>query len=95
MAGTLAAIIIVVWFYKSALASGKAPLPSALLGFVVYFVPAVVWTLVVTPGMRDAVEHSPSTLSALVVQYTYVIVGMACAAWVKSRHFVKSDDKQN
>lgn len=94
MAGTIAAIIIVIWFYRSAITAGKNPLHSAILGFFVYFIPAVVWTLVVTPGMRDAVEHNPNTLSALVVQYTYVIVGIACAVWVKSRHFAKNDASQ-
>jgi hypothetical protein len=91
MAGTIAAILIVIWFYKSALKSGKEPLRSAALGFAVYFIPALVWTLVITPGMRDAVEHSPNTPLALVVQYTYVIVGMACAAWVKAKHFENHD----
>ncbi len=94
MAGTLAAILIVIWFYKSALATGKDPLPSAFLGFCVYFIPSMIWTLVITPGMRDALEHSPNTPMALVVQYTYVIVGMACAAWVKSRHFAKVDTSE-
>jgi hypothetical protein len=94
MAGSIAAIAIVYWFYKSAAAAGKEPLPSAFLGFIVYFVPAVAWSLVVTPGLRDAVEHNPGTLLALVVQYAYIVVGVACAAWVKSRHFTVAEDSR-
>jgi hypothetical protein len=91
MAGSIAAIAIVYWFYRSAVAAGKEPLPSAFLGFIVYFVPAVAWTLVVTPGLRDAVEHNANTLLALVVQYAYIV---ACAAWVKSKHFAVAEDSQ-
>lgn len=87
MAGSIAAVLMVVWFYKSAVATDKDPLPSAVLGFIVYFIPAVVWSTLVTPGLRDMVEHNPNTALALVVQYAYIIVGIACAAWVRSRHF--------
>lgn len=92
MAGSITAIAIVYWFYKSAGAAGKDPLASAFLGFIVYFIPAVAWTLLVTPGLRDAVEHNSNTLLALIVQYAYIAVGVACAAWVKPRHFAASKD---
>lgn len=92
MAASIAAMAIVYWFYKSAGPAGKDPLASAFLGFIVYFIPAVAWTLLVTPGLRDAVEHNSNTLLALVVQYAYIVVAVACAAWVKSRHFAVSGD---
>lgn len=87
MIGTIVALLVVYWFYKTAEAKGKEPLPAAILGFVVYLVPATAWTLVVTPSIRASVEHSPNFLLALLAQYAYILVALACAAFVKSRHF--------
>lgn len=87
MIGTITALLITYWFYKSAEAVGKNPLSSAGLGFLSYLVPCIVWTLTVTPGLRDAVDHNPSTLSGLFVNYAYILVGTACAIGIKFRHF--------
>lgn len=87
MLGSLAAIIIVFWYYQTAISKGKDPLASAILGFVVYLIPAASWTLLVTPSIRPEVEHSPNFLMALVAQYAYIIIAFACAAWVRYKHF--------
>lgn len=87
MAGTVTALLITYWFYRSAEATGKNPLSSAGLGFLSFLIPCIVWTFAVTPGLRDAVEHNPGTLSGLFVNYAYIVVGAACAAWVKHMHF--------
>ncbi|MGZ8145065.1 MAG: hypothetical protein ACXWTG_12965, partial [Methylosarcina sp.] len=57
------------------------------LGFLAYLIPCLAWTLAVTPGLRDAVEHDPSTLSGLFVNYAYILVGAACAIGMKFMHF--------
>lgn len=87
MVGAIAAILIVIWYYKSALETQKNPISSAALGLLVYFIPAIIWTVAVTPGLRDTVEHNPNLILGLIVRYGFVIVGVACAAWVKPRHF--------
>ncbi|MGZ8239735.1 MAG: hypothetical protein ACXW00_12945 [Methylobacter sp.] len=87
MAGTITALLITYWFYKSAKATDKNPLSSAGLGFLSYLIPCLVWTLTVTPGLRDAVEHNPGTLSGLFVNYAYILVGTACAIGIKYIHF--------
>jgi hypothetical protein len=87
MIGTITAFLISYWFYKSAEATGRNPLASAGLGFLSYLIPCIVWTLTVTPGLRDAVEHNPGTLSGLFVNYAYILVGTACAIGIKSMHF--------
>ena len=87
MLGTIAAIIIVFWFYQTALTKGKDPLASAFLGFVVFIIPSAAWTFLVTPSIRASVEHSPSFLLALFSQYAYIVIAFICAAWVRSRHF--------
>ncbi len=91
MAGTITALLISYWFYKSAEAVGKNPLSSAALGFLAYLIPCMVWTFAVTPGLRDAVEHNPGTLSGLFVNYAYIAVGAACAIGIKFLHFKQAD----
>ncbi len=91
MAGTITALLITYWFYKSAEATGKNPLSSAGLGFLSYLIPCIVWTFTVTPGLRDAVEHNPGTLSGLLVNYAYILVGSACAIGVKFMHFKQTE----
>ncbi|MCK9621907.1 MAG: hypothetical protein M0R47_15400 [Methylobacter sp.] len=91
MIGTITALLISCWFYKSAEATGKNPLSSAIVGFLSYLIPGVVWTFAVTPGLRDAVEHNPGTLSGLFVNYAYILVGIACAVGVKFMHFKQAE----
>ena len=83
MTGAIAAIIIAVWFYKSALDSGKNPVAAVVQGFIAYFIPAVIWTLLVTPGLRDTVEHEPGFFLGFIVRHAYAVVGVICAAWVR------------
>lgn len=92
MSGAIAAIIITIWFYKSALATGKNPVTSAVLGLTVYFTAALIWTLAVTPGLRDTIAHEPSFLLGMVVRHAYAVVGFTCAAWVKHKHFASAQE---
>ena len=83
MPGTIAAIIITVLFFRSALDSGKNPVNMALSGFLAFFIPALLWTYFITPGLKDTLAHDPSnTLLKLTASYAYVILGSACASWV-------------
>ena len=87
MVGTITAFIITYWFYKSAEAAGNNPLVSAGLGFLSYLIPCIIWSVAVTPGLRDSIEHNPGTLSGLFVNYAYILVGIACAIAFKFLHF--------
>ena len=91
MAGTVTALLISYWFYKSAEAAGKNPLTSAGIGFLCYLIPGIIWTIFVTPTLRDAFEHNPTTLFGLFFNYAYIAVGIACAVWVKFKHFAQPD----
>ena len=92
MVGGVAAILIAIWFYRSALAAGKSPLPWVFVGFVSYYLPALLWTLWVTPGLRDMVEHSQSVMLAIIVRFAYIVVGILCATLVRSRTLGRSDE---
>ena len=91
MLGSIAAILIVVWFYKSALDAGKNAVSWGCIGLVVYFIPALVWSYVVTPGLKDAFEHNRSPVIGFIVSYAYIAVGVACATWVRYRLCSQND----
>lgn len=83
MPGTIAAIVITVLFFKSALDAGKKPVNLAFSGFLAFFIPALLWTYFITPGLKDTLQHDPSnTLLKLTANYAYVALGSACASWV-------------
>jgi hypothetical protein len=90
MFGGIAAILIAIWFYRSALATGKRPLSWVFIGFVSYYLPALLWTMWVTPGLRDIVEHNQNIMLAMVVRFGYIVVGVLCAALVRSRTLGKN-----
>lgn len=89
MLGAIAAILITVWYYNGASESGRNPVHGAVTGFLVYFVPALLWTFLVTPGLRDTVEHDPGLLLGLVVRYGFVVVGVGCAVLFHYKVFTK------
>ncbi|MGZ5053133.1 MAG: hypothetical protein ACXWF8_19290 [Methylobacter sp.] len=91
MIGTITALLITYWFYKSAEATGKNPMNSAITGFLSYLIPCLVWTFAITPGVRDAVQHNPGTLSGLFVNYAYILAGIACAVGVKFLYFKQAE----
>ena len=80
MLGAIAAIAIVIWYYKGAIAIGKNPVHAVIIGLLLYFIPAILWTVYVTPGLRDTVEHNPGLILGLIVRYGFVVVGVCCAA---------------
>lgn len=88
MPGTIAAIIITILFFRSALNSGKNPVNMALSGFLAFFIPALLWTYFITPGLKDTLAHDPSnSLLKFTANYAYVILGSACASWVWFKTF--------
>ena len=49
---------------------------------VVYFLAALLWSLIVTPGVKDAAIHNQSGLLIFIVRYAYIAVGLMAAAGV-------------
>ena len=77
--GSIAAILVFVWFYNTASNSGRNPLHWAIAGFVVYFIVALIWTYFVNPSIKDAAMHSRSVLLMYIVRYAYIVVAVTCA----------------
>ena len=91
MIGAIAAILIVYWYYKGAISAGKNPVTWALIGLLVYFIPAILWTYFINTGLRDSVEHSQNMFLAIIVRYAYVAVGAACAILYRKKVLEKID----
>lgn len=93
MPGTIAAIIITILFFKSALKAGKNPVNMAFSGFLSFFIPALLWTYFFAPGLKDSLQHDPSnTLLKFTANYAYVALGLACSSWVWFRIFKNKEE---
>ncbi len=84
MLSAIAAVLVAVWFYYSAPRSGRAPVSWAVSGLVIYALTALLWTLGVTPMVKDAAIHTQSGLWVFVTRYAYIIVAVLAAAVVNT-----------
>ncbi|WP_445370273.1 hypothetical protein ACH518_12155 [Methylomonas sp. HW2-6] len=84
MIGSVAAALIAVWFYNTAARSGRPAISWAVSGVVVYFLAAVLWTLVVTPAIKDTASHTQNGVLVFIVQYAYIAFGAAAALAVNA-----------
>jgi len=82
MLGVIAAAFVCVWFYSSAPRSGRPQISWSVSGVVVYFLAALLWSLLVTPSIKDAAIHNQSGVLIFIVRYAYIAVGMMAAAVV-------------
>lgn len=80
MLGVIAAIAVCFWFYSTAARSGRAPISWAISGVVVYFLAGLLWSLIVTPAIKDAATHNQSGFLIFIVRYAYIAFGMVSAA---------------
>lgn len=84
MVGSIAALLIGIWFYLSASRSGRASVSWGISGVLVYFMAALLWTLLITPSVKDAATHGQSALLIFIARYAYVLFGVVCAAAVNA-----------
>jgi len=82
MLSFLVAVLIAVWFYYSAPRSGRPPISWAISGVVVYSLVAVIWTLAITPDVKDAAIHNQSGILVFVTRYAYILAAALAAAAV-------------
>lgn len=77
--GSIAGIIIAVWFYNTASRSERDPLNWAIAGFIVYLIVAMFWTFIVNSGIKDAAIHSRSYFLSYIARYAYIVVAFVSA----------------
>jgi len=79
MLGSIAAALIGIWFYHTASRSGRPAVSWAVSGVVIYFLAALLWTLAVTPSIKDMASHNQSTVLIFIVRYAYIGFGVLTA----------------
>ncbi len=84
MFGVIAAGLVVVWFYNTANRSGRSPVSWGVSGVVVYFLAALLWSLIITPFIKDTAIHTQSGVLIFVVRYAYIVFGLVVAAAVNA-----------
>lgn len=82
MLGVIAATLVGIWFYNTAARSGRPPVSWGVSGTVVYFLAALLWSLIVTPSIKDAAIHNQSGVLIFIVRYAYILIGLIAAAIV-------------
>ncbi|MEI8574801.1 hypothetical protein U737_15480 [Methylomonas sp. LW13] len=84
MLGSIAAALVGIWFYNTAARSSRPPISWAVSGVVVYFLAALLWTLAITPSVKDAASHSQSAALIFIVRYAYIGFGVLVAILLNS-----------
>lgn len=85
MLGGIAAVIIVIWFYRSAEARGLPPIQWGFAGLIAYYVPNFIWSLLVAkPWLVSLHAQNAAGLSSI-VGHSSILIGAAAAAAV---HFL-------
>jgi len=77
--GSIAAILVLVWFYNTAPNYGRNPVHWAIAGFLVYFIIALFWTYTINPAIKEAAIHSRSTVLVFITRYAYIAVSLVGA----------------
>ena len=77
--GSLGAIFILYWFYRSAPGFNRKPLNWAVTGVSLYFIIALLWTYFVNPDIKDAAMHNRNTLLMYISKYAYIVIAFTTA----------------
>ena len=77
--GSIAGIVILVWYYQTAPKFDRSPIHWAIAGFVVYITVALFWTYFINPSIKDAAMHSRNTFLMYFVRYAYIVIASVIA----------------
>lgn len=75
--GGVIAILIAIWFYRTAESKGVEPFPWAIAGTIFYYLPMGLWTWIVGPMLRNPHPTSAGTPFLVLLAPTVVGVGVA------------------
>lgn len=82
MFGGIIAVMIVLWFYRSAEARGLPNFQWALAGLIAFYVPNFIWSLVIAKPMMTTLHAQNATATASFWGFSSVFVGAIVAALV-------------
>lgn len=79
--GAIISTLCAVWFYRTAAAKGAPAVQWAVVGFGVYFLTNLIWTLWVTKPIATKLVIQGTTLKAGILSSSGILIG-AGAAWL-------------
>ena len=75
MLGGIVAVIIAVWYYRSAERRGIPPMPWAFAGVIAYYVPNFIWSLLVAKPWLSQLHAQNAAVLSSVVGHSSILVG--------------------
>ncbi|BBL72436.1 hypothetical protein [Methylogaea oryzae] len=82
--GGIIAILVAIWFYRTAESKGAEPFSWAIAGTIFYYLPMGLWTYVVNPMIKN--PHITSEGSSIIARLAPTLVGVVVV--VLLRQFV-------
>lgn len=79
MIGGVICILLAYWFYKSAEQRGLPNFQWALAGVLAFYVPNLLWAIVVAKPWVATLHAGNNTLLAGIINTSSVLLGLACA----------------
>lgn len=90
MIGGIAAILITIWFYRSAEARGLPAVQWAFAGLIAYYVPNFIWSLLIAKPMIAEFHARSAVMLAGVIGHSSVVVGAVVAAVVRQYFLLRT-----
>ena len=79
MLGGVVAVVIAIWFYRSAQARGLPPIPWGVAGVVAYYVPNFIWSLTVAKPWLTTLHAQNAAVMSSIVGHSSILVGAVFA----------------
>jgi hypothetical protein len=79
MLGGIVAVIIAVWFYRSAEGRGIPAIPWAVAGVIAYYVPNFIWSLLIAKPWLSQLHAQNAAVLSSVVGHSSIVVGAVFA----------------
>lgn len=79
MLGGIVAVVIAVWFYRSAEKRSLPSIPWGLAGLVAYYVPNFIWSLLVAKPWLTKLHAQNAAVLSSIVGHSSIVVGAVFA----------------
>jgi hypothetical protein len=85
MLGGIVALLVAIWFYRSAEGRGLPSVPWAIAGVIAYYVPNFIWSLLVAKPWLTTLHAQNAPAMSSLVGHSSIFVGLLFA--VVARQF--------
>jgi len=79
MLGGVVAVLIALWFYRTADSKGAPAIQWAVAGLIAYYVPNFIWSIWVAKPILQTLHAQSAPIKASLVGHSSIVIGAACA----------------